>query len=181
MEILSEPDCFGRAFLALEKIKAKEELLVSPSAKTQATIEEMTVGMKEMMGKMASQMDARVGSISTEADTQENRPRLLVLAGSGTGFVQVSLSQNRNEIKLKICNTNLKCSKQLILNYYSLMDFSAYDKTYISEIGITSNMALYITAIHLVVYFLHYYYIFYLVCICKCIFTSFILQVYIYI
>ena len=32
----------------------KEELFVSTSAKTQATIEEMTVGMKEMMGKMAS-------------------------------------------------------------------------------------------------------------------------------
>ena len=102
MEIISESDCFGRAFLALEKIKTKEELFISPSPKIKAMIDEITALAKELMDKIASRSDMNVSGIPTVAADHTDRPRLLVMAGSATGVMQVGLlygtgSRNGNQ------------------------------------------------------------------------------------
>ena len=90
MEIAPESDCFGRAFLALEKIRTKEELFISPSAESLATIDSMVAQIKEMRNKTEGHGDMDMGGISSKAINSEDRPRLLVMAGSGTGVIQVS-------------------------------------------------------------------------------------------
>ena len=90
MEIIPETDCFGRAFLALEKIKTKEELFISPSPKIQAMIDEIAAQGKELMDSMVSRSETKACDIPTAAANDADRPRLLVMAGSGTGVMQVS-------------------------------------------------------------------------------------------
>ena len=107
MEILPEADCFGWAFLALEKIKTKEELFVSPSAKSLATMDAMAAQINELRGKMESHGDVHVGGISSKTTDSEDHPRLLVMAGSGTGVMQV-----RSLYILDIgCSNQLICAK----------------------------------------------------------------------
>ena len=91
MELIPETDCFGQAFLALEKMKTKEELFVLPSAKVQAMVDQKAAQVKETFDKMVGQMDMKMGGISTNIVSAEDRPRLLVIAGSTTSIMQVSL------------------------------------------------------------------------------------------
>ena len=49
----------------------------------------MAAQINELRGKMESHGDVHVGGISSKATDCEDRPRILVMAGSGTGVMQV--------------------------------------------------------------------------------------------
>ena len=97
MEVLTEFDCFINAFLAMEKTHTKEELFVPHSDKAVATAKEM----KEMMDKSMQTIEKNSGMRLLDGGgaevTEEERPRLFVMAGSGTGVMQVI---KENELKM---------------------------------------------------------------------------------
>ena len=106
MEIVAEFDCFCRAFLSLEKVKTKEELFIPPSAEIQTMLDALDAQMKDMVEKMDEKTNLKMGADQTAAESgaSEDRPRLLIMAGSGTGVLQVcNLS-----CKLTGCNATLK-------------------------------------------------------------------------
>ena len=94
MEIVAEFDCFCRAFLSLEKVKTKEELFIPPSAEIQTMLDALDAQMKDMVEKMDEKTNLKMGADQTaaEAGASEDRPRLLIMAGSGTGVLQVCIS-----------------------------------------------------------------------------------------
>ena len=91
MEIVAEFDCFCRAFLSLEKVKTKEELFIPPSAEIQTMLDALDAQMKDMVEKMDEKTNLKMGADQTAAESgaSEDRPRLLIMAGSGTGVLQV--------------------------------------------------------------------------------------------
>ena len=88
---MSEFDCFCKAFLALEKVLTEDELLIPQSAEVLAEAEDLKVKMQDVMDNMATVSETKFTVDVGVAVKEEDRPRLLVMAGSGSGLMQVCL------------------------------------------------------------------------------------------
>ena len=91
MEVLTEFDCFINSFLAMEKTHTKEELFVPHSDKALA----MAKQTKEMVEKSLENMEKNSDMKFLEGPgvevKEDERPRLFVMAGSGSGIMQVMI------------------------------------------------------------------------------------------
>ena len=94
MEVLTEFDCFINAFLAMEKTSTKEELLVPHSDKAVAMTKQMKEMMDEQMEVVKKNSDMKLLEGPGVEVKEEDRPRLFVMAGSGTGVMQVMIIYN---------------------------------------------------------------------------------------
>ena len=91
MEVLTEFDCFINAFLAMEKTHTKEELFVPHSDKAVAMAKQMKEMMDEQMEVVKKNSDMKLLEAGGVEVKKDERPRLFVMAGSGTGVMQVMI------------------------------------------------------------------------------------------
>ena len=68
----------------------------------------MAAQINELRGKMESHGDVHVGGISSKTTDCEDRPRLLVMAGSGTGVMQVRWLAYKYQM---LQSVNINCQK----------------------------------------------------------------------
>ena len=111
VQIITEADCFVGSLLAMEKTHTKDELFIPPSAKSSAAMQDFQKQLQEIVEKVKSNtalgMDSKLGK-----DIVEDRPRLLVMAGSGSGIFQVGLWDMHSECRCFHINQFSRICKQ---------------------------------------------------------------------
>ena len=111
VQIITEADCFVGSLLAMEKTHTKDELFIPPSTKSSAAMQDFQKQLQESVEKAKSNtaldMDSKLGK-----DIVEDRPRLLVMAGSGSGIFQVGLWDMHSECRCFHINQFSRICKQ---------------------------------------------------------------------
>ena len=99
LQVHAEFDCFIKAFLALDKSLSSDELFEAVDPDLEAELQEKVAPTRDVYEQYQSMTDIQVtpqsdtsGKRDVCGDIKETeRPRVLVMGGSGTGVLQVGI------------------------------------------------------------------------------------------